>query len=191
MIRIFAMLTITGVLLFLLQSGCTSVQPENERSTPLLNPGKEQIQKLTRMSDPNSVVGGLEFVPVYSSVFHRSGDIELLLTATLSIHNINLFEEILITEVIYCNTNGNWISKYVDDKITLKPLATKQFVIPEIDRSGGTGANFLVKWEASQNVSQPLIESLMISTTSQQGLSFVCKGETILKLKSYEDVEIK
>ncbi|MEM8603550.1 MAG: DUF3124 domain-containing protein, partial [Cyanobacteria bacterium P01_H01_bin.121] len=44
---------------------------------------------------------------------------------------------------------------------------------------GGSGANFIVRWGAAREVSTPIVEAVMISTQSQQGLSFVSAAKVI------------
>ena len=45
--------------------------------------------------------------------------------------------------------------------------------------SGGSGAKFIVRWESTEPVNPPLIEAIMISTKSQQGISFISRGQAI------------
>ena len=58
-------------------------------------------------------------------------------------------------------------------------METIEIVIGEPDREGGTGANFVIDWSISPDVVEPLFECVMISTTGQQGLSFVTEGKRI------------
>jgi hypothetical protein len=51
--------------------------------------------------------------------------------------------------------------------------------LAEGDTVGGSGANFLVKWQAKSKVNPPLIEGVMIGTRSGQGISFVSRGQVI------------
>jgi len=51
--------------------------------------------------------------------------------------------------------------------------------VEEEDLRGGVGANFLVLWESGKSVKFPIIEAVMISTSQQQGISFISKGRTI------------
>lgn len=146
------------------------------------DPEPAEVNHLLSFSFPDSVVGELIYVPVYSSVFNRVGDREYFLTATLSIHNIHLTKPIRLSEVNYYNTHGQRIRELVHDPISLGPLETKQFVIPRTDQTGGTGANFIVKWEAAHQTPSPVIEALMISTSSQQGISFVTQGSLMHRL---------
>jgi hypothetical protein len=163
-------------------AGCGSGQQEGLGQGTIRLGTPDDAVRLTTFSNPQSIVGGLVYVPVYSSVFHVAGDRELLMAVTLSIHNVNLSESIEITDVAYYDTVGRLIREYVQDPIVLGPLATKQFVVPEADDTGGTGANFLVKWEAEKDVTRPAIESLMVSTSSQLGMAFTCQGVVIQEL---------
>lgn len=53
------------------------------------------------------------------------------------------------------------------------PWASTDFVIEESDRTGGSAPSFIVEWMADRPVSEAIIQSLMIGTMSQQGISFV------------------
>src|SRR4029077_4579502 len=51
--------------------------------------------------------------------------------------------------------------------------------VPAEDTRGGTGANFVVEWAASGQITEPLIEAVMIGTTGTQGYSFTSRGKTM------------
>jgi len=61
----------------------------------------------------------------------------------------------------------------------LKPLVSKRYIIPEGDKTGGSGANFIVVWKSDQKVNPPIIEAVMIGTHSGQGISFASRGQVI------------
>ena len=44
---------------------------------------------------------------------------------------------------------------------------TDSMLLTDEDTSGGSGANFLVKWKARKGVSELVIETVMIGTTSE------------------------
>ena len=52
------------------------------------------------------------------------------------------------------------------------------FVDPQ-EVKGGEGANFLVTWQAEQNVNQPIIEAVMLNLYNRQGMVFRCPGKII------------
>ena len=131
----------------------------------------------------NNSFGEIIYVPVYSSVYHQGGK-KFDLTSTLSIHNVDLDNPIQVIRVNYYNTNGHLIRKYVQEPISLNPFQTKQFVIPSVDTTGGTGANFVVQWKSETQVVSPLTEAIMVSTTQNQGLSFSTTGKVISSFRT-------
>ena len=58
-------------------------------------------------------------------------------------------------------------------------MSSKDFVIPESDLSGGTGANFIVKWETQNKISAPVIEAVMIGSIGTKAFSFTSRGKEI------------
>lgn len=84
-----------------------------------------------------------------------------------------------IVAVDYYDTKGKLVRKYYQKPITLAPLESTDIFIPEEDTTGGTGANFIVKWKSQNEVNVPIIESVMIGMKSGQGISFVSPGQEI------------
>ena len=68
----------------------------------------------------------------------------------------------------------------METPVTLKPLESIRYVIPEKDKAGGSGANFIVEWKSDKSVNPPIVESIMIGTQSQQGVSFISRGQAII-----------
>ncbi|THB75736.1 MAG: DUF3124 domain-containing protein [Desulfobacteraceae bacterium] len=119
------------------------------------------------------------YVPAYSHIYIGSTEKEFSLTITLSIRNIDLDNPIEITIVDYYETQGKLLKKYLNKPITLKPLESLRYVIPEKDKSGGSGANFIVEWKSDKPVNLPIVECIMIGAKSTQGISFVSRGREI------------
>lgn len=120
------------------------------------------------------------YVPAYSHIYSGDRERPFLLTVTLSIRNIDLKNQIKITSVDYYETQGTLLKKYIDKKVKLKPLESTRYVVPESDTAGGSGANFIVEWESDKLVNPPIVESIMIGTQSQQGISFTSRGKAII-----------
>ena len=120
------------------------------------------------------------YVPAYSHIYSGNKERPFLLTVTLSIRNIDPTNIIKITRVDYNETQGKLVNKYIDKPITLNPLGSSRYVIPERDKSGGSGANFIVEWHSDKLVNRPIIESVMIGTQSSQGVSFTSRGREIV-----------
>jgi hypothetical protein len=58
-------------------------------------------------------------------------------------------------------------------------MGSVEYVVKESEKKGGSGANFIVKWNSDTEVTEPIIESVMISTSGQQGISFTSRGQAI------------
>ncbi len=124
----------------------------------------------------DSLSTGTTYLSVYSQIYsqteHRTHD----LTATISMRNVDHSDTAYIDRAVYYDTKGAAIRNYFEHTIFIAPMETVEIVIDEIDREGGTGANFLFDWRTPPGCNAPLFEAVMISTSGQQGLSFTTKG---------------
>lgn len=127
------------------------------------------------------VASGTVYVPDYAHIYHGSARDRYALTTTLSIRNTDPDRSITVRSVRYYNTEGELARRFLENPRRLDPLGTMDFVVAEHDTSGGSGANFLVEWSAGEPVSEPVIESVMISTRLGQGLSFTSRGVPIVR----------
>ena len=119
------------------------------------------------------------YVPIYSDIYSESKNGRFLLTATLSIRNTSMSDSIFLEEIDYYDTAGNMVRKYNDKTLFLKPLESIDYVVDEDDKSGGSGANFIIIWSAKNSNVKPIFEAVMISTKGQQGISFTSTGISI------------
>jgi hypothetical protein len=174
----WAYLACLGVLVGgILTSGCQPERPPQPPSAPAaaVTDTTNAARPDTTMADADylrTTVGQTLYVPVYGHIYYSHGDRAVNLTVTLSIRNTDPDLAIRVTAVDYHETDGTLVQRYLDAPRRLGPLATTEIVIDEHDNRGGSGANFIVEWDAAQPVTPPLVESVMISTASAQGLSF-------------------
>ncbi|MEE8386251.1 MAG: DUF3124 domain-containing protein [Dehalococcoidia bacterium] len=69
----------------------------------------------------------------------------------------------------------SWEEDSIDDYVA----ATRELVFQGhvIDtRAGGAGATFMVTWVAGEEVSEPVVEAVMVGATGTQAFAFVRKG---------------
>ena len=137
-------------------------------------PGSGSADSTIALSKGQSV-----YVPIYSHIYYGDRETPFELTATLSIRNTDMKKEITLISVDYFNSDGRFLRKFVGPPIKLKNLASIRYIIKSTDNTGGSGANFIVRWESVEPVNHPLIESIMIGTRSQQGISFISRGQII------------
>ncbi len=119
------------------------------------------------------------YVPVYSHIYSGDREHPFYLAATLSIRNTDLKQTIRVLTVDYYDSKGKLLKSYLEKPIDLNPLSATRYVIKESDKSGGSGANFIVKWKSDLKVNAPIIQSIMIGTKTQQGISFISGGRVI------------
>jgi hypothetical protein len=119
------------------------------------------------------------YAPAYSHIYHGNKETPLLLSVTLSIRNIDLKNSLTILAVNYHETQGALVKEYITEPVVLGPLGSERFVVPQRDNTGGSGANFIVEWSAEKPINPPIVETVMIGTQSQLGISFISRGEPI------------
>jgi len=124
------------------------------------------------------VEGQVVYVPAYSHIYHGDGD-PYQLAITLSVRNTSQDNEIVVKSIRYFDTKGAQVKAYLDKPVRLPALGTTEIVVERDDTSGGSGANFLVEWHAKTPVTEPIIEAVMIATSSHQGISFARRGSVI------------
>ena len=130
-------------------------------------------------AEVNSARGQTLYVPVYSEIPYGERDRTLALTVTLSIRNIDRKVAVMVRKVDYYNAKGQLVRAYAQEPRVLPPLATVEFVIKASDRSGGISAGFLIEWESEHLCVPPVVEAVMISTASTQGISFSSQARVV------------
>lgn len=128
---------------------------------------------------PTFATGQALYVPVYSHVYYGPGQRHFNLACTLSVRNIDTDSPITLIAVDYYNTTGELVRPFVDGPRTLAPLETLDFYIQERDTTGGSGANFIVRWGSNTEVNAPIVEAVMIGVAEGQGISFVSPSREI------------
>ncbi|OQX24828.1 MAG: hypothetical protein BWK80_18770 [Desulfobacteraceae bacterium IS3] len=123
--------------------------------------------------------GQTVYIPIYSHIYAGDREEAFYLAATLSIRNTDMKYSITVFAADYYGSDGIPIKKYIETPLQIKPMSSKRYVIKESDKSGGSGANFIVRWKSEHEVNIPIIESIMIGTRMQQGISFTSRGQAI------------
>ncbi len=130
-------------------------------------------------SEPVLSSGQSVYVPVYSHIYSGDREHPFYLAVTLSIRNADPQKTITVLLVDYHDSKGKLVRRYLENPMDLAPLASTHYVIKESDKRGGSGASFIVKWKSDVKVNAPVIESVMIGTKTQQGISFTSRGRVI------------
>jgi len=118
------------------------------------------------------------YVPVYSHIYAKGG-IPHPLETTLSIRNVERSQSIRVHSVNYYDSQGTIVKEYLDGVLEVAPLQTSEFLVPALDHSGGSGANFVVSWSAEAPVQKPIIEAVMVGVDRAYQISFLSQGRVL------------
>jgi hypothetical protein len=122
--------------------------------------------------------GQTMYIPSYSNIISES--YRIVLRANLIIHNSDPNNAITLLRIDNYDTNGKLVAKYLSEPMKLGPLAATRMIIKKPERGDeGAGSNFIVRWQAEQPVTEPIIECVMIGSFGTQGYSFTSQGRVI------------
>jgi len=129
------------------------------------------------------------YLPVYADVYHIDQSRLFPLTATISLRNTSITDSVFVDQLNYYNTKGKILKKFIKAEmmLALGPLETYDLVINNKQYQGGTGANFIVEWGRTKGNAHLLVQAVMVSTSGQQGLSFITEGH-IINSEHYHDL---
>ena len=151
-----------------------------DTSDPVHSSAAERLQPVANPPAAASA-GATVYVPVYSSLYlgldRRRQTVEL--TSTVSVRNVSTVHPIVIEWVRYYDSTGKRIRDYLQRPSSLPPLGSVEFVIQRSDTTGGPGANFLIRWNGSVGVDEPLIEAVMLGQSGSAGISFTSAGRVV------------
>ena len=84
------------------------------------------------------------------------------------------------------DSKGKKIDEYIDGILELGPLESSEVLVTKRDTRGGTGANFLVTWNAKQAVHLPIVEAVMVGNEGDIDISFRTNGQPLTSRISQE-----
>lgn len=124
------------------------------------------------------------YLPVYSHLWHGNlnskGQPETLqLSALISIRNTDPANPIRVTSARYYDTNGKLLREFVPVAKSLAPLGTLELFVERREAEGGSGANFVIRWQSDTPVSQPVTEAIHADLNSVRTVSFVTIGRPV------------
>lgn len=123
------------------------------------------------------------YVPIYPQIYYLENR-TVTLTAALSIRNTDLVNPIVLSSVGYYDGEGKLVKQYLNCSSSLAPLASVEFLAIPTKPTKSIGTSFIVEWVAEQTVNPPIVEGVMLSTTSGQGISFTSIGRVIQNPKT-------
>ncbi len=124
------------------------------------------------------------YLPVYSHMLYgnlgKSGKASTVLLSTLvSIRNTDPRRPVRILSAKYFDTHGKLLGERVPSPAVIPPLGTLELFVELNDASGGSGANFIIRWDAEQPVNPPLVESLHANMDGGKAVIFMTQSVPI------------
>ena len=134
---------------------------------------------------PQLSVGQSLYLPIYSHLYH--GDInsrtgkpsETLVSTHISIRNTDPVAGMKVVSARYYNTDGKLLREFLAKPQVIPPFGTYELYVPRSDSSGGSGANFVIDWNADKPINPPLVEALHADIREARTLLFVTTGRPI------------
>lgn len=143
------------------------------------------LAPLAAMASEPLSKGQTVYLPVYSHIWH--GDrvvdgkypLKNLVSALVSIRNTSTKTPIRVVSARYYSTDGKLIKDYLAAPATVSALGTLELFVERKESAGGSGANFLIRWEADTDTNLPIIEAVHADIKGHQTLTFITTAKPI------------
>jgi hypothetical protein len=100
------------------------------------------------------------------------------LAVLLSIRSTDLNNPLTVRSVRYYDGSGHVVREYAaGDK--LGPLGTREVFLEHNDQSGGSGAKFIVVWDADKPINAPIIETIHTYFYGTKSVAFSSPGQPV------------
>lgn len=150
---------------------------------PLLLAGTVHAQE-----GPILAKGQTLYLPIYSHFWHgnldKAGNPEKsYLSALVSLRNTDPKTPIRILSARYYDTGGKLLKEFVPAAKAVPPLGTLELFIERKESEGGSGANFVVRWQAEGTaaVNAPQVEALHVDMYGTRAVSFITTARPIIE----------
>ncbi|MBI4290987.1 MAG: DUF3124 domain-containing protein [Betaproteobacteria bacterium] len=136
-------------------------------------------------SAPPLSTGQTLYLPIYSHIWYGDPGRDdaprmLLLSALVSIRNTDPHQGIRVTSAQYYDTDGRKLRQFLPAPVTIRPLGTHEVFIPKSDSAGGSGANFLISWDAGSPANPPIVEAVHAEVLGTRSLAFTTSARPIV-----------
>lgn len=129
----------------------------------------------------NASRGQTLYLPVYSHMLYgnlgsKGRPSQVLLSTLVSIRNTDAKRAMRITSARYYDTAGKLIGERIPAPLLIPPLGTHELFVELNDATGGSGANFVIRWEAAEAISPPLVEGLHANMDGGKAVIFMTQS---------------
>lgn len=124
------------------------------------------------------------YLPIYSEVWHGDTTVKgpparMPMSALVSIRNTDPLRPFKVSVARYYNTKGKPLLDYLKAPREVPPLGTLELLVERQEKEGGSGANFLIEWQAEQPINPPLVQAVHMDIQGTRGLVFVTEAVSV------------
>jgi hypothetical protein len=121
------------------------------------------------------VKGQTIYVPAYTSFMSGSqaGSHAFETKPTVFIHNTDQNNPLNLIRLDFYNTDGKLVEKYLQQPKKLNPNSSIRINVRELIKGEeGSGAHFIIQWQADQKVVEPLLQTWFVGAVGTRGYSY-------------------
>ena len=106
------------------------------------------------------------YLPIYSHIWHGNKivdgkyPVKSLVSALVSIRNTSLKTPIRITTARYYSTDGKLLKEFLTKPVEIGAMGTLELFVERKESEGGSGANFIIQWNAATSTNPPVVEAV-------------------------------
>ena len=124
------------------------------------------------------------YLPIYSHIWYgdrapNGRQLKALLSALVSIRNTSLKTSIKVTSARYYNTDGKLLKEFVSAPRVIAPMGTMELFVEKKESEGGSGANFVIQWEAATATNPPVVEAVHTDIQLNRTPTFITTARAI------------
>lgn len=124
------------------------------------------------------------YLPIYSHLWHgntdRSGKADQAqLSALVSIRNTDAGKSLRISSAKYYDTDGKLLREFLPAARLVPPLGTLELLVERREAEGGSGANFIIRWQTDDEINPPVVEAVHADLYGLKPVSFITTARPI------------
>lgn len=106
------------------------------------------------------------YLPIYSHIWHGNKivdgkyPVKSQVSALVSIRNTSLKTPIRITTARYYSTDGKLLKEFLPKPVEIGAMGTLELFVERKESEGGSGANFIIQWDAASTTNPPVVEAV-------------------------------
>lgn len=125
------------------------------------------------------------YLPVYSHIWHGDRVVEgryplkSQVSALVSIRNTSMKSTIRVLSARFYSTEGKLLKEFVQKPVSINAMGTFELFVERKESEGGSGANFIIQWDAPSPTNPPIVEAVHADIKGHQTLTFTTSAHPI------------